>query len=142
MVSRFPSMTDNQTDLGDYDPDSILEQFNEVASGEYEQKATIVSVEQSTAGEVFGEKIHPNQDPDDPVIHVTAEYETEDGETKEVNETFGMAKSALSWVNSQFKLGRFIEQYGEPPQEGMEVLLRIDGDYLNIFIPESHNVGP
>jgi hypothetical protein len=74
----------------------------------------ITAILQTTAGEVYGDKA---KDAERPVmsVHITCK----DG--KEFTETFSMPSGASSWRNKDFKLGNFLNKYGNLPMVGMPV---------------------
>ena len=111
------------------DLQSKLNKMNADAEGiqkTQEWPATIRSIEESTAGEVFSGKDgdKPVKNPDREVL--VCSVEMDDGET--FTQTFSQPTGKRSWQNENFKLGAFRNRYGSVPYEGMKVMVIVDTD--------------
>lgn len=113
-------MADEEINVEGYNPEELNEQAEnaEVPEGE----ARIIEVNETVAGEVYGD-VDFDYDPTRKMIEVVAD----DGEN-EINETFALPKSENSWFNPNFKLGQFKEQYGSVPQVGMVVQTSVNDE--------------
>lgn len=76
--------------------------------------ATITDMVITNAGAVYGDKA---KDPERFVMSM--KITAQDG--KQFTETFSMPEGAGSWRNKQFKLGQFLNKYGDMPAVGMAV---------------------
>lgn len=103
-----------------YDPDELESQAEEVSSGDFDQTATIDSIETDVAESVFGDDVQG--DPTQEMLIVTCDSDA----GTEIQEIFSTPKGPLSWRNPNFKLGQFREKYGQVPEEGMEVEITVD----------------
>lgn len=113
-------MQQSNNDAEGYNPEALNEQAEnaEIPEGE----ATIVSVEETVASEVYGDAEF-DYDATRVMIRVLAD----DGEN-EIEDTFALPESEASWYNPNFKLGQFKERYGSVPKEGMTVETAVDED--------------
>ena len=103
-----------------YDKHALQQDFNKVKAGTpYE--GTIREIMQTTAGDVFGDKA---ENPDRDVILM--KVEVTDGET--FSETMSLPKTPGSWKRENFKLAAFVKHYGEMPDVGMKVQVKISDD--------------
>lgn len=85
----------------------------------------INGLEESTAGEVFGEKA---KNPKREVVQLSIKVqETSD----EFVETFTLPVGIGTWRNKKFKLAQFVNKYGKLPEPGMivTVVLNDEGFY-------------
>lgn len=82
----------------------------------------INGIEESTAGEVFGEKA---KNPNRRVIQLSIKVkETSD----EFVETFTLPAGIGTWRNKKFKLAQFVNKYGKLPEPGMPVLVVLNDE--------------
>jgi len=82
----------------------------------------INGIEESTAGEVFGEKAkNPNRE----VVQLSIRVkETSD----EFVETFTLPAGIGTWRNKKFKLAQFVNKYGGLPEPGMAVTVVLNDE--------------
>lgn len=108
--------------MSEYDPEALNEAEEEAEQPD--ETAEITDVQQTTAGEVYGDDVGFDYDPTREMVIVTAE--TDDGD--EIDETFALPESDKSWYNPNFKLGKFKEYYDTVPKEGLLVETTVDED--------------
>jgi hypothetical protein len=110
-----------------FNPDAINEQFKAVMD-DASFEATIRSVEQMKACEIFGDEC---DNPDRDVLHIRVEVL--DGEM--FYETYSLPKSAGSFKRDNFKLGQFMRKYGTAPVEGMKIQTKVNAEgYYRIAV--------
>ena len=109
-----------------YTPDELNEQSEnipEVFTGE------ITEIVETTAGEIYGDEAN---DPDRANIQVGVSV---DEFGQEFVENFSLPTSPKSWLNANFKLKQFKDEYGSVPEEGMEVQCRLGSDgFLELIL--------
>lgn len=116
-------------DMAEYNQEALMDDFESHESAEY--TGEVVSIEETIAGDVYGDKA---REPERPMISLTVEVDTETGDD-EFDTSYTLPKSALSWENPSFRLGQFIDRYGQPPEEGMDVDIEFSDDgFLRIAL--------
>lgn len=106
-----------------YNKAELEEQLSAVE--DFEGSGEITEIEEKTAGELFGDKAKSDKDRE--MIRLTVQTTVAD-EVEEFTETFSLPKGNFSWANEDFKLRRFREEYGELPEEGMIVKVKLNSD--------------
>lgn len=113
-----------------YDPDALNEQA-ETAPTDGEYSGEVIGIEETTAGEVYGEGAQSAADK--PMIEVTVRAES----GTEFEEAFSLPESDMSWRNPNFKLGRFRRYYGEVPRVGLSVEVEVDENgFLSVVLDD------
>jgi len=115
-----------------YNPNELNQQAEDTDPSQFDGiEATIVSIEEKTASDIFGEKTY--SDPDKEMIEVTAEAPGDN----QVKEVFALPVDDMSWVNPTFKLNRYKKKYNKMPEVDDTVTLTVnDSGFLAIELAD------
>lgn len=103
-----------------YDPESIEAQADENVDDVLDGEVTVIA--DTTAGDFYNTDV---DNPEREMIRVTVQIE-QNGDTEVFEEGFSMPDGPQSFRNPRFRLGRYIDRYGEAPREGHDVQVVYD----------------
>lgn len=116
-----------------YDKDKLAAQAE--ANSDQTFIGEIGNIEETTAAEVYGEENANEPEREMIVLTVHAKGSSHGTEDVVFEDSFSLPAGPKSWANPNFKLKRFLDTYGDLPEDGMDVDVEFNEDgFLRIAL--------